>query len=207
MYISYANLWKTLIDKKISKTELMELTGMSSRTLAKLSHNQNVNTDTLLHICEALGCGLDAILEVREGEAILSLYDAFHEHGVLIETDELFHTYRLEHHGVSYVIKHTRQHANKHTVIHCEQDAVQWEQLYPVGHLRIPERTVMTKRCFTSPDEQGIVLIEGSPMCITGLDENGFVSVKGRRTGKDDLYVMTLAAFKLFELQEGAEEE
>ncbi|MBQ9783057.1 MAG: helix-turn-helix transcriptional regulator [Clostridia bacterium] len=199
MYISYANLWKTLIDKKISKTELMELTGMSSRTLAKLSHNQNVNTDTLLHICEVLGCGIDQILEVREGEAILSLYDAFHEHAVLTETDEFFHTYRLEHHGVSYVIKRTHQHANKHTVIHCEKDSILWEQLYPVGHLRIPERTVMTKRNFVAPGEQGIVLIDGSPMCITGLDENGFVSAKGKKTGKNDLYVMTFAAFKLFD--------
>ena len=54
MYIAYSKLWKLLIDKGISKTDLMELTGMSSRVLAKLSKNETVTTDTVARICSAL---------------------------------------------------------------------------------------------------------------------------------------------------------
>ena len=69
MYISYSNLWKTLVDKKISKTELMELTGMSSRTLAKLSKNETVTTETIASICTALSCNVSDVMEcVSENE-------------------------------------------------------------------------------------------------------------------------------------------
>ena len=35
MYIDYGKLWKLLVDKSMSKTDLMEITGISSRVLAK----------------------------------------------------------------------------------------------------------------------------------------------------------------------------
>ena len=40
MFIVYDKLWELLLSKKISKTDLCNLTGMSSRTMAKLSKNQ-----------------------------------------------------------------------------------------------------------------------------------------------------------------------
>lgn len=39
MYISYNNLWKTLIDQGVKKGELCKKTGISSSTLAKMSRN------------------------------------------------------------------------------------------------------------------------------------------------------------------------
>ena len=45
MYIDYSKLWKLLIDKGMSKTDLLNLTGISSRVLAKLSKNQTVTTE------------------------------------------------------------------------------------------------------------------------------------------------------------------
>ena len=64
--ISYNKLWKLLIDKGMTKTQLTELAGFSSSTLAKLSKNQNVNTDTLNVICKALTCNTSDIMEYIE---------------------------------------------------------------------------------------------------------------------------------------------
>ena len=41
MYMDYSKLWKLLIDKGMAKTDLLELTGISSRVLAKLSKKRN----------------------------------------------------------------------------------------------------------------------------------------------------------------------
>lgn len=63
MQISYKKLWKLLIDKDLKKTDLINLTGISKATLNKLSHNQNVTTDILLKVCNALSCNIDDIVE------------------------------------------------------------------------------------------------------------------------------------------------
>ena len=57
MYLTYNKLWKLLIDKGMNKSDLCEITGISSRTMAKLSKNQSVTTDTLVNICSALEGG------------------------------------------------------------------------------------------------------------------------------------------------------
>lgn len=63
MQISYKKLWKLLIDKDLKKTDLIKLAGISKATLNKLSHNQNVTTDILLKVCNALSCNIDDIIE------------------------------------------------------------------------------------------------------------------------------------------------
>ena len=199
MYISYANLWKLLIEKKITKTELMELTGISSRTLSKLSKNETVTTDTLLRVCEALDCDVADIMEMRKGEETKSFCELFKSNAVLVEKDEWFTNYRLTVGEDRYLIKKTNKSANKHTVIHCEDGKIVWEQIIPLGISPVRERTVLTVKNFYEKGERGIVLVSGKPMCFTGLDENGYVSAKGRARALDDVYVMSAAAFKLFE--------
>lgn len=60
---SYNKLWKLLIDKNMSKHELMELTGLSSSSLAKLKKGANITTDVLCKICKALDCDFKDIME------------------------------------------------------------------------------------------------------------------------------------------------
>ena len=55
--------WKLLIDKDMKKTDLRKKAGISSSSLAKIGKNENVTTDVLLRICEALECNLDDIAE------------------------------------------------------------------------------------------------------------------------------------------------
>lgn len=63
MKISYNNLWKLMIDKGINKSELREITGIGTNTLAKFSKNQPVSMEVLMKVCEKLDCDLTDICE------------------------------------------------------------------------------------------------------------------------------------------------
>nr|WP_241863013.1 helix-turn-helix transcriptional regulator [Metamycoplasma hominis] len=45
--VSYKKLWKLLIDKNINKKKLIEKTGISTSSMAKLTKGANVTTDVL----------------------------------------------------------------------------------------------------------------------------------------------------------------
>ena len=45
MAISYDNLWKLLIDKKLKRTDLKSTCGISSNVLAKLGKNEPVSME------------------------------------------------------------------------------------------------------------------------------------------------------------------
>lgn len=64
MAISYNKLWKLLIDKGISKTELKQTVKMSPNTLAKLGKNEAVSLDVLVRICGVLNCDIGDIVEL-----------------------------------------------------------------------------------------------------------------------------------------------
>ena len=63
MRISYNKLWKILIDKNMKRKDLQEVAGISSASIAKLGKGDNITTDVLLRICEALDCTIDDILD------------------------------------------------------------------------------------------------------------------------------------------------
>lgn len=68
MHISYKKLWKMLIDKEMMKKDLCEQAGISSASMAKLGKNENVNTDILVKICDALHCDTSDIMSIEEDE-------------------------------------------------------------------------------------------------------------------------------------------
>ena len=63
MRISYNKLWKLLIDKEMNKHDLKVAAGISSAYVANLGKFENITTDVLLKICEALHVHLDEIME------------------------------------------------------------------------------------------------------------------------------------------------
>jgi DNA (cytosine-5)-methyltransferase 1 len=64
MKVSYDKLWELLLKRGLKKKDLQQMTGFSSRTMAKLAHNENVVVDVLVKICEALGnCSVEEIVE------------------------------------------------------------------------------------------------------------------------------------------------
>ena len=62
-HFSYNRLWKLLIDRGIQKQELQKQSDVSAASIAKMSRCQNVTTDVLHRICEALDCNVEDILE------------------------------------------------------------------------------------------------------------------------------------------------
>ena len=65
MAISYNELWKMLIDRKMNKQDLRKLSGISTASLAKLGKGENIQTDVLLKICKALACDITDIMELE----------------------------------------------------------------------------------------------------------------------------------------------
>ncbi|MDD3999890.1 MAG: helix-turn-helix transcriptional regulator [Bacilli bacterium] len=64
MSISYNKLWKLLIDKNMTKTELREQADIATSTLAKLGKNEQVSMDVLLRICKTLKCDISDVMEI-----------------------------------------------------------------------------------------------------------------------------------------------
>ena len=64
MAVCYNKLWKLLIDRKLKKKDLLELSGISRATMAKLGKDENVNTESLVKICSALNVDIGDIVEV-----------------------------------------------------------------------------------------------------------------------------------------------
>lgn len=65
MAITYKKLWKLLIDKNLKKRDLQKMAGISNSSIAKLGRNENVNTEILRKICEALRCDISDIMEIE----------------------------------------------------------------------------------------------------------------------------------------------
>ena len=63
MKISYNKLWKMLIDKNMKRSDLRNVAKISPSSIAKLVRGDNITTDVLLKICEAMDCNLEDIME------------------------------------------------------------------------------------------------------------------------------------------------
>ena len=63
---SYKRLFKKLIDLGMTNNELMEKAKVSKSTFYKMKNGQNVTTDVLLRICNALDCDIEDIMECIE---------------------------------------------------------------------------------------------------------------------------------------------
>ena len=64
MKVCYKKLWKLLIDKDMTRTELRLKAGISSVALAKLGKDEGVTTNRLVKICTALDCNIGDIMDV-----------------------------------------------------------------------------------------------------------------------------------------------
>lgn len=63
MSIRYYKLFDLLQRRGLKKTDLLDLAGISSPTLAKLSKGGSVTTEVVERICDALGCQPADIME------------------------------------------------------------------------------------------------------------------------------------------------
>ena len=64
MAVCYNKLWKLLIDKKMTKTQLCKEAKISTNAVAKMGRDEDVRVEVLAKICATLGCTMDDIIEV-----------------------------------------------------------------------------------------------------------------------------------------------
>lgn len=64
MTVCYDRLWHILIDRHMSKTELIKAAGITTNAMAHLGKNEAVRIDVLAKICGALNCNIEDIVEV-----------------------------------------------------------------------------------------------------------------------------------------------
>ena len=72
MCVSYKKLWKLLIDKDMTRTDLRDAIDASTSTFAKLSRGELISGNIMMKICRELGCNIgdmmDVVLDDEESE-------------------------------------------------------------------------------------------------------------------------------------------
>ena len=67
--VDYRKLWKLMIDMDIeNKTALVELAGISTNVLARMSRGDYISMESLQKICVALKCDVGDICVLNEVE-------------------------------------------------------------------------------------------------------------------------------------------
>lgn len=70
MSVSYDKLWKLLIDKKMSASELRKEASIAPNTLTKMRKEQEVSLIVLGRICDCLQCDFGDVIEYIRDEEI-----------------------------------------------------------------------------------------------------------------------------------------
>lgn len=63
--ISYKPLFKLLLEKDMTRTQLREEVGFSSSTLAKMSKGEYISLETIEKICNYLNCKIEDVIEIQ----------------------------------------------------------------------------------------------------------------------------------------------
>ena len=63
--ISYKPLFRLLLERDMTKTQLREAAGFSSATLAKMSKGEYISLETIENICKYLDCKIEDIIEIQ----------------------------------------------------------------------------------------------------------------------------------------------
>ena len=64
--ISFNPLWKTLIDKKMTRGQLCGAARLSRATVTKMGKNRPVSLDVIARICLTLHVPVEQVLEIKE---------------------------------------------------------------------------------------------------------------------------------------------
>lgn len=68
--ISFDPLWKQLIDKKMTKTQMREKVGFSMRTLATMGKDEYIAMSIIDKICNKLDCNIEDVIEHIKEESL-----------------------------------------------------------------------------------------------------------------------------------------
>ena len=75
MAVSYKRLWKLLVDKEMSKSDLRKKAEIAPNTMTKLLRDEEVSLTILSKICKTLNADFGDIVEYVPDAEIWDLYD------------------------------------------------------------------------------------------------------------------------------------
>lgn len=64
MKISYKPLWKTLIDRNMTKRQLRLQAQLTTNHIANMGKGEHISMATLIKICETLNCDITDVIEL-----------------------------------------------------------------------------------------------------------------------------------------------
>lgn len=66
MKVSYKKLWKLLIDKDMTQTEMYKKSGISSGSMTKLRKGESVTMEVLWKVCSVLDCNIGDVVQFEK---------------------------------------------------------------------------------------------------------------------------------------------
>ena len=72
--ISYNPLFRLLLERDMTKTQLREAVGFSPATLAKMSKGEYVSLETIENICKYLNCRVEDVIEIQPWNIFTPIY-------------------------------------------------------------------------------------------------------------------------------------
>ena len=72
--ISYKPLFRLLLERDMTKTQLREAVGFSSATLAKMSKGEYISLETIENICKYLNCKIEDVIEIQPWNIFTLIY-------------------------------------------------------------------------------------------------------------------------------------
>ena len=72
--ISYKPLFRLLLERDMTKTQLREAVGFSPATLAKMSKCEYVSLETIENICKYLNCRVEDVIEIQSWNIFTLIY-------------------------------------------------------------------------------------------------------------------------------------
>ena len=70
MAFSYKPLWKLLIDRDLTKKQLMQETGISKSTMDKMARGELVSMDIIDRLCNHFECDVSCVIEHIQMERV-----------------------------------------------------------------------------------------------------------------------------------------
>ena len=72
--ISYKPLFRLLLERDMTKTQLREAVGFSPATLAKMSKGEYVSLETIENICKYLNCRVEDVIGIQPWNIFTPIY-------------------------------------------------------------------------------------------------------------------------------------
>jgi len=64
--VTYSPLWKLLIDRRMTKSELRRKTHIAASTFTKMNNDRMVSMDVIARICDELHCTFDDVVQIEK---------------------------------------------------------------------------------------------------------------------------------------------